>query len=389
MNVVTYTPHGLLPDVRGFAPSLAAQYLARHLLLFRNTHVCGQENHPLSYEDNAELGPIWRLREGRVYRRLFRKMTRLDPWPLHARLARLLKRIPVDLVHAHQLEFPVDDFRRRLGRKIPVVLHAHAVRSFDSSLGMADAYIAVSEFTRDALVQKGFPHERIHVVHNGADVDRFSPATPDDRRHLRTLLGAENKRIVAYVGRKVEQKGYFDFIRTLELLAETRSDIRGIAVGALPPNADRDPDVHVGLARVRNLISRGILLDLPPLPHAGVARVMQLADVLLFTTRFSGEQHPMVLIEALATGCVVITTPVAGIPETVDNGSAILLKEQFTPADIFAATLDVLENPDLYAGMQQRARGRAIDQYDWRRQSVQLERIFFDCLGREAGTLTG
>jgi glycosyltransferase involved in cell wall biosynthesis len=385
MYVVTYTPHGLVPDARGFAPALAAQYLARHLLLFRNTHVCAQESHPLAYETDPEHGAIWRLKEGRVYRRLFRKMTHIDPWPLHDRLARLLRGMRVDLLHAHQLEFPVDDFRRQFGRALPIVLHVHAMRSFDPALGMADAYIAVSGFTRDALVKKGFPADRVHVVHNGADTDRFAPASPADFGRLRTLLGFEEKRVIAYVGRKEEQKGYFDFLEVLETLALDRPDIRGIAVGALPPGAENQRAFPSALERARRLVARGVLLDLPPLPHASLSRVFQVADVLLFPTRFSGEQHPMVLIEALSTGCVVVTTPIAGIPETVGAGAAVLLPQNTGIADLVQATLDVLEHPDRYAAMRRQARELAVSRYDWRQKSLQLERIYFSCLARSHG----
>lgn len=382
MNVVTYTPHGPIPDNRGFAPSLAAQYLARYLQLFRNTHVCQQETHPQNYENHPELGEIWRLHESQAYRLLFRKLSRLDPVPLHARLAKLLQGRRVDLLHAHQLEFPVEDFRRRLGRHLPVVIHAHALRTLDPAWGLADAYIAVSGYTRDALVEKGFPAERVHVVHNGADTDLFSPASPSELERLRSLLGFQGKRVMAYVGRKQESKGYFAFLEALELLSETHPEIQGIAAGALPPGAEHHPDYADCLARVARLSARGVLLDLPALPHSSLPRVFQVADVLLFPTQFSGEQHPLVLIEALASGCVVITAPIAGIRETVDERAAILLDDVGSPAALAAAALKVLENPGAYAEMRRRAREIAVSRYDWRQQSTLLERIYFSCLGR-------
>lgn len=385
MYVVTYTPHGSLPDMRGFAPSLAAQYLAKHLLLFRNVHVCQRDSHPLAYETDPQFGTVWRLREGRFYRRLFRKMTRLDPYPLHARLARLLRDMRVDLLHAHQLEFPVTDFRRRLGREVPVVVHAHAVRSFVRDWGVADAYIAVSGYTREAMIERGFPEERVHVVHNGADTDRFAPAAPAELERLRALLGFEGKRVIAYVGRKQENKGYFTFLESLELLADSREDVRGIAAGAFPDTAARDPAYADVLQRVHRLTARGILIDLPALPHASLPRVFQVADVLLFPTRFSGEQHPLVLIEALSAGCVVITAPIAGIRETVGDDTAMLLENVTSSRALAEATQDVLDHPDRYTAMRRRARELAVSRFDWREQAVQLERIYFSCLaGRQS-----
>jgi glycosyltransferase involved in cell wall biosynthesis len=385
MHVVTYTPHGLIPDIRGFAPSLAAEYLAKYLLLFRNSHVCGQESHPLRYETDPVHGPVWRLKEGALYRRLFRKLSRLDPWPLHARLARILRDMPADLLHAHQLEFPVDDFRRRLGSDLPVVLHAHAVRSHSARLGLADAYIAVSNYTRERLIERGFPAERVHVVHNGADTDLFAPATAAELARLKALLGFEGKRVVAYVGRKEEQKGYFDFLDALEGLTEAYPDIRGIAAGAYPPGMDRDGTMAPRIEQIRRLVARGALLDLPAIPHAKLPRVFQVADVLLFPTLFRGEQHPMVLIEGLASGCVVVATAIAGIPETVGTGTAVLLKEGAKASDFAEAALAVLDHPQRYAAMRTKARELAVSRYDWREKSLQLERIYFEVLARAHG----
>jgi glycosyltransferase involved in cell wall biosynthesis len=302
---------------------------------------------------------------------------------MHARLAKLLRGMPADLLHAHQMEFPISDFRRRLGRDLPVVLHAHAVRSYRSEFGLADAYVAVSDFTRDGLIDRGFPADRVHVVHNGADTDLFAPATVPDLARLKTLLGFEGKRVVGYIGRKHEAKGYFDFLDALELLTQDYPDIRGIAAGAYPPEMYRSAAMASRFDQIRRLVAQGVLLDLPAVPHAKLPRVFQVVDVLLFPTR--GEQHPMVLIEGLASGCVVVATAIAGIPETAGTDTAVLLREGAKAADFAEAALHVLERPQNYAAMRTKARELAVSRYDWRQKSLQLERIYFEVLARAHG----
>jgi glycosyltransferase involved in cell wall biosynthesis len=105
--------------------------------------------------------------------------------------------------------------------------------------------------------------------------------------------------------------------------------------------------------------------------------VFQIADVVLFPTRFCGEQHPLVLIEALSSGCIVVTHPLAGITETVDPESAVLLEDGAGIDTLAAATLDAPDHPDRYASMRRRAREFAVARYDWRRQSMLFERIYF------------
>jgi glycosyltransferase involved in cell wall biosynthesis len=80
---------------------------------------------------------------------------------------------------------------------------------------------------------------------------------------LRALLGFDGKRVIAYVGRKEEQKRYFDFLRALESLSRKRVDVRGIAAGALPPRVMRDASCVGNLERASRLAARSILFDLP------------------------------------------------------------------------------------------------------------------------------
>ena len=219
MKAVTYTPHGALPDLRGFAPAIVAAEISKRLGFTRNIHVTAREAGLEAFDIHPELGEIHRIAESRAYVRL-RKLSRFDPAPLHARLAALCQHLSPDLVHAHQIEFPVADFRRRAGHEIPVVVHAHSVRSWNPELGLADRYIAVSSFTRDSLVERGFPAERIEVIPNGADTDLFAPADAATRNGLRIALGipAENF-VLAYVGRKQASKGFLTFLQTLQILA--------------------------------------------------------------------------------------------------------------------------------------------------------------------------
>ena len=82
---------------------------------------------------------------------------------MHARLAKIARTASPDLIHAHQLEFPVRDFRRRLGRDLPVVLHAHAVRSFDEKWSHACIFghnPGLHEFADKILARASVPKNR-------------------------------------------------------------------------------------------------------------------------------------------------------------------------------------------------------------------------------------
>lgn len=379
MKIVTYTPHGALPDLRGFAPALVAGEIARRLGFASNVHVTAREGGLTRFEVHPLYGEVHRLAEGHAYRLFFRKLSRLDPSPAHARLARLCRALRPDVVHAHQLEFPVADFRRRVRRDVPVVVHAHAVRSHNPGWGLADRYLAVSSFTRDQLVARGFPAERIDVVPNGADTDLFAPADRATRDGLRRALGLPAEAfVVAYVGRKQAAKGFVTFLRALEILAERGVAVRGVCAGPIPADTYAE-DGYAAREELRlRLVARGLLIDLPALPHAQLVNVYRVADALLFASRFKGEQHPLVLIEGLATGCAVITSRIAGICETVSHGEHAILMDDASDAHEAAEHLGrIVDRPADYAAMRDAGRALARARYDWRAIAGQVERIYF------------
>ena len=379
MKIVTYTPHGALPDLRGFAPALVAGEIARHLGFASNVHVTAREGGLTRFDMHPIYGEIHRLAEGQAYRLLFRKLSRLDPSPFHARLARLCRTLRPDLVHAHQIEFPIDDFRRRARLDVPVVVHAHAVRSHDARWGLADRYLAVSSFTREQLIARGFPGERIEVVPNGADTDLFAPADPATRDGLRRALGLpDDGFVVAYVGRKQAAKGYVTFLRALEILAARGVPVRGVCAGPIPPDT-RGEEGYAAREELRlRLIASGLLIDLPALPHTQLVNVYRVADALLFASRFKGEQHPLVLIEGLAAGCAVITSRIAGICETVShNEHAILMDDAQDANEAAEHLLRIASHPEDYAAMRRAGRALARARYDWRAIAGQVERLYF------------
>ena len=65
----------------------------------------------------------------------------------------------------------------------------------------------------------------------------------------------------------------------------------------------------------------------------------QAAHVFVLPTRYPVESQPITILEALASGCAVITTKVGEIPTTVDEGTAILLDDGSAASIADAVTL--------------------------------------------------
>lgn len=164
--------------------------------------------------------------------------------------------------------------------------------------------------------------------------DRFRPEVPFDQRDRR----------VGYVGRLDEEKG-----------------VRGLAAAAKHLPADVT-FVFVGDGDLRGWIERKLADEIAAgqvelrgwVPHDEVpVELSHLRLLVLPSTPTEG--LPTTILEALACGTPVYTTPVSGVPDVIRDGETGFLMESRDPADIATGITDVLDREDLAAVS---ARGR-------------------------------
>lgn len=380
MNVVTYLPHGAIPDVRGFAPAIVAWNLTRHLRFSQSHIICNREDYIRREEIYPGIGRVHRLKEGWIYTRLFKKISRLDPYPLHRRAAKLARSLAPDIVHAHQLEFPIKVFFKALGRHLPVIVHAHVThRAFDATRGIADKYIAASDYVRERLIsQGGYPSERIEVIHNGVDTTLFCPPTLEERGLLRQILGIPNEgRVVLFAGRKQEVKGFHIFLRVAEKLLARHPDVFIVAAGGEPRECAAESTYTARNILRARLAAGGRYFDLPPMPQSQLANLFKMSDIALLPSL--QEPQGMTMLESMASACITVSSRVGGIPESISHGESGFLLENPHDADaalhLVGQVLDNLKNLD---ALRAAARKKITGNFSWDKLAMRMENIYFD-----------
>ncbi len=243
---------------------------------------------------------------------------------LIARMARALgARI---IIHVHGARFHV------FFRESPPRLQASITRTLER----ANLVIALSDEWRVRL-QRMAPRASIRVLPNPVVVDDFAPALagrpevpPDGGTVL--FLGAFGKR-----------KGVYDLLDAMPPVVEARGEV------LLDMGGDRE------VAKVRRLVEEKAL-------HGNV-RVLgwvSADDKLAAFTRAHvyvlpsyNEGLPVGVLEAMAAGLPVVTTPVGGIPEVVRDGvNGIII----SPGDVralSAAVLRILDDSELRQRMSE------------------------------------
>lgn len=177
-------------------------------------------------------------------------------------------------------------------------------------------FIAVSEATRSAYVERGFDAQAIDLVMNGIDVERFRPLA--DRAAIREALGLTPEQFaVLYVGRVDRGKNLESLLRAFATLRATTPNAKLLVAGR--------PLVHGSgaegaqyLATLQALAeSSGLTADVRWLgPRTDVVQLYNAADVCVLPST-EPETFGRTLAEAMACGTPGVGTAVGGIPEVL------------------------------------------------------------------------
>lgn len=152
-----------------------------------------------------------------------------------------------DAIHAHDwLTFMAGMRAKELTGK-PFIAHIHATE-FDragmhrgnelvhqiehSALMMADVIIAVSEFTKQLIVEKyGIPANKIEVVHNAIDLDEFGASDPSNTYIYLQKMKELGYKVVVSLGRLSLQKGITHLLAAARRVVEQNDKVLFLVVG--------------------------------------------------------------------------------------------------------------------------------------------------------------
>lgn len=223
------------------------------------------------------------------------------------------------------------------------------------------------------LRRLGIPHERLAVLGNGVDLERFDPArSTDGRARIRAELGiAPATVVVGLVGRLVWEKGYRAVFAAARELTDL--DVAFVVVGPTEPDkagaVDPESIAEAESVGIRFLGSRDDMVDL-----------YDAFDLYVLASHREG--FPRSAMEAAAMGLPVVATDIRGCRQVVADGETGALVPVDDP-DALAATIRRLSlDPDLRLRQGVAARVRAIEHFDDRDVIAKTLRTYDELLGR-------
>ena len=278
-----------------------------------------------------------------------------------------------DLLHSHwTLSAAAACVARRI-YSLPLVSTVHGSDIFQVTrhpvgalmtrriLQCCDHITAVSRALMESTVALGVDSEKVDVVSNGVDIDRFVP-------------GAEDRDdIVLFVGSLIERKGAKYLIAAMQDVVRKFPSCRLVLIGEGPLRSSLSDltrklglEQHVTFLRFR--------------PQEEVRGWMQRARLLVLPSL--EEAQGVVLLEALACGTPIVASQVDGIPEVVTPDVGLLVPPSDSVA-ISDAIQQLLGDHRRWRGMSRQARRRAETRYSWNRTASQFVSIYRSVAGHK------
>ena len=294
-------------------------------------------------------------------------------------LLRSLRKLKPDLVHASltlsPLDFLLPDICEELN--IPLVATFHPpfdskIRNLKSStqyltyqlyapfLARYDRVIVFSEIQRDLLIKLGVPGDRVIVIPNGVDEQKYSPGYSSLKYQLRT------KRLFVYQGRIATEKNIEALLKAWKL-ANLGGDCQLLMVGDGPNRSSLQP--HYG--KEHNIIWLGFVAD-----EQQRIDILRAADVFILPSLVEGLS--ISLLEAMSCGIACLATDAGADGEVLEDGAGVVLDTQDVTAQLKILLPLFRDHPEMTILLGNKARQRVLERYTLRQNITKLEHLYLE-----------
>lgn len=289
---------------------------------------------------------------------------------------RLIKAYTIDIYHARDYKTCFVGYLLRLlhpRMKLVFTAHGWVIDSTKQklytwlnlfSLKKYDKMIAVSQATKQLMLDSGLPAEKIEIVLNAIDIDEWK------RENIRSTIREEfniptTAKIVGVVGRVRYEKDIPTTLHVAQKVIQERPDTYFLIVGDGPDREDAEKTVQeMGLAN--NILFLGFRKD--------TMNIYAALDLFASTSLMEGT--PNTVLEAFAMEVPVVHTNVGGVPELVTDGHDGILCNVGDVDGIAQEILSVLTDDEKAKQLRENGRQTACTKFSFERRLKRIEAIY-------------
>ena len=289
-----------------------------------------------------------------------------------------------DLIHVHGHPYLSSFLAAKIAKRYskPLVLTQHntfieynniwdtAERVNDLAIGKqvlneANKIIVVSDATKKYVLSLGANPEKVEVLHNGVDLNRFKPLS-EVKYQMRKKLGiSKDANVVLTVRRIVYKNGIDTLLESAEIAVKRNPKLVFVVVGKGPDS--EEVKEKIGQLRMQNNFKLTGFVSDEDLPL-----YYNIADLFALPSK-SGEGLPLVVLEAMSCGLPVIATNVGGTSEVMSKDYGKLVPPN--SPDSLAEALVEFSRKDV-AALKKDLRAMMEEKYSWDKNVEKLSEIY-------------
>ncbi|WP_162198697.1 glycosyltransferase family 4 protein [Methanosarcina sp. 1.H.A.2.2] len=209
---------------------------------------------------------------------------------------------------------------------------------------------------------------KIAVIPNGVNYSNFSLSEDSFKKNGNLLQ-------ILFLGNLVERKGVYDILSIIPIVTSKFQNVNFVFAGS--------EEVSGNILKLKNECIRmeikRFVTFISDFSNDDKIRLLREADIYLLPSYAEG--LPISLLEAMAAGLPVISTPVGGIPEVVEDSVNGFLVIPGDHKDLSDKIIELIENKELRNIIGNNNREKVKEEYDWSIIAKKLEVVYTELLG--------
>jgi glycosyltransferase involved in cell wall biosynthesis len=224
-------------------------------------------------------------------------------------------------------------------------------------ISVSERIIAVSRKTKeDYLNQNQIPRDKISIIYNGVDSQRFNPKISGNQ--IRKTYGIRDSPLILTVGSGIILKGTVFVLYALSEIVKEFPKAKLMLIGIEPQYKKRMMPLIKRLRIQDNVILVGRV------PNCEMPFYYSSSDIVMLPS--ISENFPVVALEAMSSGKPIVASRVGGIPEVITDNENGILVNPANVSQIIKALSRLLENRHLRDRMGGKGRSIVENRFDWK-----------------------
>lgn len=213
-----------------------------------------------------------------------------------------------------------------------------------------------------AFERRGVLAERLTVVPNGVDIDRFKTVSQDKRRKVRETYDLTGEVIALFVGTITPRKGVADLVAAArDLVTDGRDDVQFVVAGTTKLDEEYVADVQ---STVDDSGVESAVRFTGFVPDEHLLALYDIADIFVLPSYEEG--FSIAVNEAMSAGLPVVGSDIEGMRQQIDHGDHGLLADPGDVDGLRANLEEIVADPDEREAMSRAATRRA-ERLSWGR----------------------